>query len=245
MAESGHSSITHWEAAAGSRWGQYVTDHERTNLLFALERLAPAMALDVGCEGGRWSKLLLDYGWAVVATDVDSESLAVCQRRLPQASCILVSEGDATLPIQTHALRLLLIYEVHAVMESSWILDEAARVLEPGGMLVCSTWNPRSLRGAAYRALAMLDRRERAGVRRFQDFYRGPPYTRFRSDLRAHGFEVLRERGICWFPFTRDSDSQLIDLATGIETRVGLTRLPSLSPWVLTVAATAGPTEVR
>ena len=82
VAESGHSSITHWEAAAGSRWGQYVTDHERTNLLFALERLAPAMALDVGCEGGRWSKLLLDYGWAVVATDVDSESLAVC----PEAS---------------------------------------------------------------------------------------------------------------------------------------------------------------
>ena len=158
-----------------------------------------------------------------------------------------MSEGDATLPIQTHALRLLLIYEVHAVMESSWILDEAARVLEPGGMLVCSNMEPSV---APRRGVPCAsDARSQRACRRpaFSGFL--PRSAVYPFPERSPCFTASRcsgNEGFVAFPFTRDSDSQLIDLATGIvETRVGLTRLPSLSPWVLTVAATAGPTEVR
>jgi SAM-dependent methyltransferase len=227
---------TYWEGVATTRWGSYVTDREREHLLHALQLVRPGVALEVGCEGGRWSQLLDEHGWEVICTDVDEASLAICHERLPDAECIQVAPEDSALPVATRRVRLLLIYEVAPVMDSPWILAEAARVLEPGGVLVCSTWNPRSLRGAAYRLLARVDRRETDGVRRFQDYYRGPPHTTFRRRLRAHGFDVLRERGLCWFPFGRDSDSRLVGPATKAEAVVGLTRLPAWSPWVLTIA---------
>jgi SAM-dependent methyltransferase len=227
---------TYWEEVATSRWGSYVTDREHEHLLAALEQARPGVALEVGCEGGRWSKLVHDRGWQVVCTDVDATSLALCKRRIPDAECILVDPEDTRLPAESGRVRLVLVYEVAPVIDAPWFLGEAARVLEPGGLLVCSTWNSRSLRGAAYRVLARLDRQERDGARRFQTYYRGPSYHAFRKSLGAHGFEVVRERGLCWFPFKRDSDSPLVGPATALETALGLSRLPSLSPWVLTIA---------
>jgi ubiquinone/menaquinone biosynthesis C-methylase UbiE len=231
-----HDTQTYWESVAESRWGAYVTDRERTHLLDALGRLEPGVSLEVGCEGGRWSRLVSERGWQVICTDVDEASLERCRARVPSAECILVRPNDRTLPVGDASVRLVLIYEVAPVMDSDWILADAARVLESGGLLVCSTWNPRSARGAAYRLLARVSTRENNGVRRFQDYYRGPPHGRFRKQLESQGFHVVRERGLCWFPFGRSSDSRLVGPATTLESALGLSRLPTLSPWVLTIA---------
>lgn len=51
---------------------------------------------------------------------------------------------------------------------------------------------------------------------------------------------MLKEEGICWFPFGRDSDSPLVPLATRTEAALRLRRLSALSPWVLGVAAKRG-----
>jgi SAM-dependent methyltransferase len=231
-----HETQTYWESVAESRWGAYVTEREREHLVDALDRVEPSVSLEVGCEGGRWSELIAARGWRVLCTDVDEASLELCRTRLPEAECVLVDPGDTRLPVGPASVRLLLIYEVAPVMDSDWILPEAARVVEPGGLFVCSTWNPRSLRGGAYRVLARMSKRENNGVRRFQDYYRGPTHGAFRSQLDAQGFDVLRERGLCWFPFGRSSDSRLVGPATTLESALGLERVPSLSPWVLTIA---------
>ena len=200
--------------------------------------LAPeGAALEVGCEGGRWSMLLADAGRPVVCVDVDADALAVCASRIPQATCIRAEPGDRTLPGENGSVALVLVYEVRDVIEADWFPGEAARVLGPGCVLVCSSWNPASLRGLAYRSLAALTGGlERDGVKRFQNYYRGPSYHAFRRALRRAGLEVAYEEGICWAPFSRGSDSALVPLATAAERRLGLRRLPQLSPWVLTVA---------
>jgi ubiquinone/menaquinone biosynthesis C-methylase UbiE len=234
--ERANDTRTYWESVAETRWGAYVTDREREHLLDALERVEPGVSLEVGCEGGRWSHLIHTRGWHVICTDVDESSLALCTARLPDANCIHVDPDDRALPVDDKSVRLLLIYEVAQVIDSDWILGEAARVLEPAGLFVCSTWNPRSLRGAAYRMLARMSKREVEGVRRFQDYYRGPPHGTFRKQLDEQGFDVLRERGLCWFPFGRSSNSRLVGPATTVERALGLARTPGLSPWVLTIA---------
>lgn len=228
----------HWDARLyESRWGEYITEREIDVLRFALDEASPGTALDIGCGAGRWSAMIHELGWRVVCTDVDPVSVARCAARIPEARCIQVSADDRTLPVETDEVQLVLVYEVDRVIESEWFVPEAARVLSPGGTLVFSYWNPMSLRGAAYRALGRLWKGEiQNGVRRFQDYYRGPTYRAFRDAAEANGFRMAREEGICWFPFTRASNSRLVPVAVAAERMLGLRRLPTVSPWVICAA---------
>ena len=62
------------------------------------------------------------------------------------------------------------------------------------------------------------------------------PYATFRRGLRRSGFEILAEEGYCWFPFWRESNSRLVPAAVQVEQWLGLRKLPTLSPWVITIA---------
>jgi hypothetical protein len=61
-------------------------------------------------------------------------------------------------------------------------------------------------------------------------------YPRWRRRLRALGFDMVSEEGICWAPFHRLSDSRFVPFLTRLEQRLGLRRLPSVSPWIVFVA---------
>jgi SAM-dependent methyltransferase len=221
---------TYWEAVAETRWGAYITRYERRELLAAATSLRrPGTALEVGCEGGRWSRLLADLGWRLVCTDVDATTLALCAERIPEATCVLVDSADTRLPCDDAAVQLLLAYEVDPVTSASWFPSEAARVLAAGGILVCTFLNRRSVRGAAYLALHRLGRRR-------HDYYVGPTYGAYRRALRDTGLEPVRQLGLGWAPFTRNSDASLIPLATALEQVLGLRRLPALSPLVVVTA---------
>ncbi|MBL7085889.1 MAG: class I SAM-dependent methyltransferase [Candidatus Cloacimonetes bacterium] len=92
---------TSWEQVSDSNWGRYIAAMERDALLKAHQLFSPPLsALDIGADGGRWSILLSEIGWRMTCTDVSSESVDICKKRLPDAKCILVKKEDVTLPVQ-------------------------------------------------------------------------------------------------------------------------------------------------
>src|SRR5256885_16316767 len=106
--------ILPWELVGHStKYGRYTSEIERKTVLNAHNLITkPTTALEIGCEGGRWSKLLADFGWEMICTDIDQKSLAVCQRRIPTATCTLVSPEDTTFPCATESIGLTLCIQV-------------------------------------------------------------------------------------------------------------------------------------
>jgi SAM-dependent methyltransferase len=219
---------TFWEEVAETRWGSYLTARERAALEQACARLRPGLAVELGCEGGRWSRLLAERGWRLICTEVDAETLAICQRRLPEATCVLVDGREERIPAAAGSARLLVAIEVPPVVERASFPAEAARVLEPGGLLVCTYHNPRSLRGIVYRLAA-----------RRRPYYSGRPYSAFRAALRRAGLEVVAEEGLAWLPFSRSSNSRLVPALTSLEAKVGLRSRARASPLVVLTAQRA------
>ena len=222
---------TYWEAATETAWGCYLSDAEQRVLLQALALAPEGDAMDLGCEGGRWSRHLVARGGSTICVDVDPATLELCGRRLPEATCVLVDRGDQVIPADDGQLALLLIYEVAPVTNAAWLPAEAARVLRPDGILVFSDYNPASIRAIVRRGAAVLDARRRSG-----EFYRGPTYRRLRTTLTCHGLESIYEEGLARAPFTRISHSRLIPVCIHLQGALGLRRLVTASPWVLAIA---------
>jgi SAM-dependent methyltransferase len=222
---------TFWERAAEKRWGRYLTSAEKAALETAASSVRLGTSLEIGCDGGRWSGLLAALGWSTICVDVSEEAVELCRSRIPSARCLLTKSEDRSFPVEDTSVNLLLVYEVPPVTNSPWFASEAARVLEPGGTLVCTISNPASIRAAVYRARTLVS----ASRRRWRT-YEGPTFQDVRRDLEAHGFNLLHKEGLGWAPFNRHSDSRLIPYFTWLEQVVGLRRLVRFSPLVIVVA---------
>ena len=216
-----------WEKVATARWGQYLSNVEESHILFGAKLREPDIALDVGAEGGRWSALLSEMGWQTICTDVDAGALAVCEQRIPDATCVCVDPNSQDLPCGTNTVQLLLCIEVDEVLECDWFVREASRVLDDEGVLVGVFQNLISWRGFAKRFMPLRD----DGIIDYK-----VSYAAWRKKMQQEGFKFVREEGLCWFPFSRRSDSAMIPFCVKLEERVGLRRWPTISPWIVFVA---------
>jgi SAM-dependent methyltransferase len=221
---------TYWEKVAATRWGAYVSEIEKQAILQAQSMAGkPGRALEMGCEGGRWSKLLADLGWQMTCVDVDPQTMAVCQRKVPAARCILRSPRDETIPCEADSMDLLVCVEVAPVIQSDWFLPEAGRVLCKNGILVGVCWNRTSARGVFSRV------KQRLAPDTDTAFY-SRSYSGWRKDLGRAGFQLVHEEGFCWSPFGRASNSPLVPFFTRLERLLGLHRMTKFSPWIVFVA---------
>ena len=222
--------LTFWEQAAATKWGAHVSEVEKTLILEAHHIAGrPGVAVEVGCEGGRWSQMLAELGWQMTCVDINPRVLGICQEKIPGANCILADPKSDTLPLDSNSAGLLLCIEVAPVIESDWFFREAARVLSPGGMLVAVAWNKFSIRGLMSRTVYRV-RGKRTG-----DFYTRS-YRWLRGQLSDAGFHVLRQEGFCWSPFGRTSNSPLIRRFIKLERLLRLHRLAAFSPWLALIA---------
>ena len=102
--------------------------------------------LDLGCGRGEWLELLKNHGFQAKGVDLDEGMLLAC-RELD----LDVTQADATEYIKALATdSLCVVSAFHVVEHISFddlrhLVDEAHRVLKPGGMLILETPNPENL----------------------------------------------------------------------------------------------------
>jgi SAM-dependent methyltransferase len=223
--------LDYWERIGETtRWGRYLAVKERALVLRGLALAGPpGKAVDMGCGGGRWGKILADHGWEMTCVDVSAEALGACQAKMPSARCICVEPTSTVIPCETRSQRLLMCMEAPDVVEPPWFAPEAGRVLQDSGHLIGFYMNPQSWRGVLWRM-----RRETNGIG--GRHYWGPSYQDWKRNLVAQGFEMLHEESYSWAPFGRTSDSRLIPFATSIERITGLSHLVRFAPWILFIA---------
>ena len=218
-------NLTYWERAALTKWGQYLTEIEIRALLKANElAVKPGTACEIGCDGGRWAKVLTDLNWEMICTDINEESLNRCKAKLPDALCILVDQNDTRIPCPPNSLNLLLCIEVAPVINSDWFIDEAFKALKNDGILIGVFWNFLSFRGMFGYIYSYLTKG--------YNYYKFS-YPIWKKKVQKKGFVFLYEEGCCWFPFSRESNSPLIPFFTSFEKKMGLTKLIPISPWIV------------
>jgi SAM-dependent methyltransferase len=219
---------TYWEKVAETNWGKYISGVEYDTLLRALRLIErPARALEIGCEGGRWSRVLSGDGWNVTATDVDPTVLSLCKARNPSVNCILVKPTDTTLPCETKSVDLVVAIEPDVAMQSDWILAEVNRVLKDSGIFVSLVWNNMSWRGFIPHI--------RCSLKGVYDYYTFS-YREWKNKFTASGLDIIYSEGLCWMPFSRHSNSPMIPLGAKLEKMLGLRKLTYVSPWISLIA---------
>jgi ubiquinone/menaquinone biosynthesis C-methylase UbiE len=226
---------TAYEQLARTTWGLYLTQVEDEALADALAIVGrPTTALEIGCDAGRRPVRLANQGWHVTCVDINSDALKICQRRIPDANCVLASPDDRRIPAADHSVKLLLCIEVEVVLISDWFLAEAHRVLVDGGCLVSTMTNRMSYRVWLHNVLEMIKPRTQGDVHGSAN-YRFT-YAEWEKKLSNAGFTMRQSTGFCWLPFHRDSNSPFVPLTTKAERILGLRHLPQLSPWVISIA---------
>jgi SAM-dependent methyltransferase len=229
-----HLPSTFREKSTDSRWRSYVSTIER-KIIMRAQALAgrPARALEMGCEGEEWAKMLSELGWNMTCVDANSSSLAICKAKLPEATCILTKPQAATIPCVSSSQSLLLCIQAAPIIQSGWFMAEAARVLKDNGIVVGVFSNRHSVRG-----WFVNFRRRLAGA--FDDIY-SKPYSSLRNELANHGLSLIYEEGFCWGPFAGRSNSPLIPAFAFAERLLCLNRIPHFSPWIAFIAKKRAP----
>lgn len=220
--------MTRWERIGyTTRWGRYLAEVEKKLILRGEEVAGSAgKGVDLGCGGGRWSKLLTDHGWEMTCMDVNRADLAICQRKVPAAQCVLTLPESTSIPVSPDFARMVLCIEVVPIIEARWFPAEASRILQPGGVLIGVCINGQSIRGMASR----LNNRLTTGSSRYR--YYQSSYSECRQRLQSSGFDIVHEESCCWGPFGRESNSPFVPAFVKIERVLGLNRVVTWGPWV-------------
>ncbi len=229
-ATDGYHEALYWENMATTRrYIRHTSEIEKEAIIKALSLAPnPTTALEIGCEGGRWSKLLSDAGWKLICTDTNQQALNICQERIPKATCILVSPDDSQLLCDTESIGLILCIEVPEVINAGWFTDEVFRALQKRGLFVGIFFNRLSWRGLVHRFTTFL-KGSLPYVYRYS-------YPNWRKSLHKKGFSLMYEKGFGWSPLSKTSNSPLVPVVTRIEHYLGLRRIVSLSPLIVFIA---------
>ncbi len=132
--------------------------------LFASRRVRGMVVADVACGTGYGSRALADGGAArVLAFDADHGAVDYARARYASDSVEFGVADARALPLEDATLDAFVSFEtIEHLPDPERFVDEIARVLKPGGVLILSTPNDWGLEHAAYHAVSL----DLASVRR-------------------------------------------------------------------------------
>ena len=215
--EKNLSEETHWERAAKTRMGKYLTQMETDFIFKSIKPSQACTVMDLGAEAGRFSLLASDKNATVIGIDIDSYGL---KRLKLKAKNINVIQADARkIPLKDGTFDAIFMIEVlDYITELDEALAECQRTLKSNAPLILSFGNKSSLKSQL---------REMCGKS-----YKHS-YSRVMKTLSQTGFLTVRKMGYSWLPFGRTSESRFIPFLASLEKLFALRRIPSLSPWVI------------
>jgi len=208
---------THWELAAKTRMGKYLTDVERVFIERAVDFSKTELVLDVGAESGRISLIALNTKTNVVSIDIDRVSLKRLKQRTQQAYIVVADARK--LPFIDEVFDAAFMIEVlDYIPELKVALNECNRTLKLYSNCVLSFGNKSSFK-AKLKGL------------------KGSSYLHSHKcvmqDLSKTGFRLHAQVGYNWLPFGRISQNWLVPIFVWLERTFGLRKLYRYSPWVM------------
>jgi ubiquinone/menaquinone biosynthesis C-methylase UbiE len=211
------SEETHWEKAAKTRMGKYLTQIETDFIFKSITPSQTCTIMDVGTEAGRFSSIASDKNATVIGIDLDSYGLRRLKLRTKKVGVI---QADARkLPMKDHTFDAIFMIEVlDYIPDLDETFAECHRTLKSNSTLIVSFGNKRSLKSQ---------------LRKLHGKSYMHSYNRVMQSLSKTGFSVVRKMGYSWLPFGRTSESRFIPFLAMLEKIFALRRIPSLSPWVI------------
>jgi ubiquinone/menaquinone biosynthesis C-methylase UbiE len=209
---------THWEYAAQTRMGKYLTDLETAFISKTIDLSRQNLTvMDVGAEAGRFSVFAADSKAYVVSIDLDAYAL----RRLKlKNKTVNIIQADARhLPLKDEVFDVVFMVEVlDYIPELDQALSDCKRTLKPNASCILSFGNKSSLK-AKLKAMQGKSYRHSFGE--------------VMGCLSKTGFNIKSKLGYSWLPFGRTSQSPLVGFLAGVERVFGLRKIIRYSPWVI------------
>ncbi|HLN45770.1 MAG TPA: class I SAM-dependent methyltransferase [Candidatus Sulfotelmatobacter sp.] len=209
---------THWEIAAKTRMGKYLTNLETDFISKSINlNQGNITVMDVGAEAGRFSILAANSKATVVSIDVNSYALKRLKLKNKKVNTI---QADARhLPLMDNMFDVVFMIEVlDYIPELDQALNECKRTLKPRASCILSFGNKSSLK-AKLKAMH---------GKSYCHSYKQAVQCLFDS-----GFRIKRKRGYSWLPFGRTSQSNLVTALAWGERIFGLRKVVRFSPWVI------------
>ena len=148
----------------------------------------PGLALDVACGGGFATRALIGAGHRVLATDITRESVVAARATTERPALGWAVGAAERLPVGTGSMNVVgCRIAPHHFADIARFVDEVARVLAPGGMLLLVDTTVPEDEGLA----RWLDDVERM---RDPSHGRSWPVTRWRAVLRGSRLDVAETR---------------------------------------------------
>lgn len=135
------------DANRGSQAEIRAKQQPYTAFLTALkDRVANRRAVDIGCGRGEWLQLLEEEGFEAVGVDMNATMVACCKEK----GLVAVEQDALSYLKQKPADSMALLSGFHIIEHLPFavlfgIVEQAARVLENGGMVIFETPNPENV----------------------------------------------------------------------------------------------------